>query len=364
MKHGIAITFIIALIASGAFAQEPEVTNVLAEQRPAPSMMVDVYYDVLDPNGGTMGIALFISFDGGLTFEGPMQAVYGDVGQGILSGVQRHIIWNACIDYPNVQNLAVIPRIEATTFAGFQGEERDFELGNTGVMVTMVWIEPGIFHMGAQGGEEDAYEREYPRHEVTISQGFWLGKYEVTQAQWEAVTGDHPFQFDGHPNRPAETVSWNDIKNEYLPTLNEHEIGNPWRLPTEAEWEYACRAGHDETRFWWGDDPGYTQLGDYAWYSGNSGNQTHDVGTRDPNPWGLYDMHGNVWEWCEDDWHDNYDGAPVNELPWIDNPRGASRVKRGGGWNYDARSCRSAYRSFNNPSSRSYYGIRLMRSGN
>ncbi|MFC2170739.1 SUMF1/EgtB/PvdO family nonheme iron enzyme [Calditrichota bacterium] len=241
------------------------------------------------------------------------------------------------------------------------GTERDFELGNTGTQITMVWIPPGTFMMGAQDGEEDAESDEYPQHEVTISEGFWMGKYEVKQSQWEAVMGSWSFNFDGYPNRPADQVSWNDVNDDFLPEINSTEAGDPWCLPTEAEWEYACRAGHDNTRFWWGDDSGYGNLGDYAWYSGNSESRTHDAGETIPNPWGLYDMHGNVFEFCED-W---YDGDYYLSSPTTDPngpASGSQHVMRGSSWGSHPMFCRSANRFFINPAFRNYdYGFRLVR---
>ncbi|MCB2213002.1 SUMF1/EgtB/PvdO family nonheme iron enzyme [bacterium] len=243
--------------------------------------------------------------------------------------------------------------------------EQDFELGNTGEYVTMIWIDPGTYWMGAQDGEDDAQTDEYPRHEVTISQGFWMGKYEVTQEQWEAVMGDWDFYFDGNPTHPAEQVSHNDISNDFLPSINAAEPGDPWRLPTEAEWEYACRAGYDETRFWYSDDPGYTELEDYAWFSWNNDpNGTKPVGQKIPNPWGLYDMHGNVWEWCLD-WYDShyYDDC----YPAVTDPQGpegplSHRVLRGGSWSNDPQRCRSANRGTSTPPDRRINnGFRLVR---
>ncbi len=241
--------------------------------------------------------------------------------------------------------------------------------GNT--TIDMVWIPSGIFIMGAQEGESNAFDDLTPRHEVTIRQGFWVGKYEVTQKQWEAVIGDWNFHFDGHPNRPAEAISYYDIVNNFLPEINAMEEENPWRLPTEAEWEYACRAGIDDQWFWWGSS--YSYLDEYAWYKDNSntgnGNETHDVGQKIPNPWGLCDMHGNVWEWCSDWYDENY----YDSSPDVD-PQGPSsgeyRVLRGGSWYRDAGDCRAAYRSYSQPSSRyqnygsghfDYFGFRVVR---
>ncbi|MBZ0263492.1 SUMF1/EgtB/PvdO family nonheme iron enzyme [bacterium] len=242
--------------------------------------------------------------------------------------------------------------------------EQDFELGNTGEYITMIWVEPGTFIMGAYDGEQDAENNEYPQHPVTISEGFWLGKYEVTQAQWEAVVGENPAHDYGvGDDHPVYYVSWHDIHDDLLTAINATEAGEPWRLPSESEWEYACRAG-TETRFYWGDDPDYTEINDYAVYSGNDNGGTAEVGTKLPNAWGLYDMSGNLYEWCEDDYHGSYNGAPDNQTPWINNPRGAYRVLRGGGWNYGAWYCRSAFRHSYAPSFRNFFiGLRLVRSG-
>jgi len=154
---------------------------------------------------------------------------------------------------------------------------------------------------------------EGPQTTVTITHGFWMGKYEVTQRDYLAVVGDNPSQFTGDLNRPVETVSWLDATN-YCARLTQQELaagripaGSHFRLPTEAEWEYAARGG-TSTRFSFGDDVNLTDLANYAWYANNSGNMTHPVGQKAPNPWGLYDMAGNVLEWCLD-WYGPYPGA-------------------------------------------------------
>ena len=229
------------------------------------------------------------------------------------------------------------------------------------VALEMVWISSGSFMMGRYSGEQDSYSAEDPQHLVTVP-GFWLGKYEVTQAQWRAIMGTNPSHFSGD-NRPVEAVSWNYITQTFLPALNT-ATGLTFRLPSESEWEYAVRAG-TATRFYWGDDLGCTNIGPYAWYSGNSGSQTHGVGTAGgtghPNAFGLYDMSGNVWEWCQDWYHLSYTGAPVDGSAWA-LPTNSYRVARGGGWGYDGLGCRSALRSFCCPGCTSHYvGFRLAR---
>jgi len=191
----------------------------------------------------------------------------------------------------------------------------------------MVLIPAGSFIMGSPNSEKDRYPDEGPQHWVTISKDFYMGKYEVTQAQWQAVRGSNPANGHGVGNNyPVYYVSWNDCQT-FIQKLNQLGQGT-YRLPTEAEWEYACRAG-TKTRFYWGDDPNYTQIGEYAWYYdySSSNSKTHEVGLKKPNAWGLFDMSGNVWEWCQD-WYGSYSSNAQND------PTGANsgiyRVLRGG----------------------------------
>ena len=234
------------------------------------------------------------------------------------------------------------------------GDERSFPLGNTGQTIVMCWIPAGSFNMGSPDNEQDRDGDEGPVHQVTFAQGFWMGKYEVTQGQWEAVMGDNPSYYDG-ANLPVEQVSWTDIQDF------ESALSNEYRLPSESEWEYACRSG-TQTRFYWGNDPDYEEIGDYAVYSGNGNGGTEEVGTKEPNSWGLYDMSGNVWEWCEDWYHSDYTNAPSDGSAWV-SPQGSYRVARGGSWDDYARSCRSANRNGCGASLRyDTLGFRLVRS--
>ncbi|MBI4660582.1 MAG: formylglycine-generating enzyme family protein [Verrucomicrobia bacterium] len=210
----------------------------------------------------------------------------------------------------------------------------------------MVWIAPGTFAMGSPPDEIDRGLDETLQAKVTIRHGFWMARFEVTQSQYQAVMGTNPSHFTGDSKRPVEKVSWHDAVSYCTKlTAMEQEAsrlpdGYAYRLPTEAEWEYACRAG-TTTRFSFGDDSGYARLDDHAWFTGNSGSTTHPVGLKRPNPWGLYDMHGNVWEWCLDHWS----SSGSNERPEIATRReSALRAARGGSWLYDGRFCRSANR--------------------
>lgn len=229
------------------------------------------------------------------------------------------------------------------------------DLGS-GVAMTMVKIPAGSFEMGTNSTEYEWLTNSRPVHSVTFLQPFYMGMHEVTQAQWRAVMGTNPSYFTGD-NRPVEQVSWNDAVAfcEALST----KVGRTIRLPSEAEWEYACKAGSGDTKYFFGNDDG--QLGTYAWYWGNSGSRTHDVGGRTPNPWGLRDVHGNVWEWCEDVWHDTYIGAPPDGSAWTSGGDGVGRVLRGGSWgNGENNGCLSASRGWYPPDySNSNGGFRI-----
>ena len=215
----------------------------------------------------------------------------------------------------------------------------------------MVRVEGGTFTMGATSEQgSDAYDREKPAHQVTLS-AFSIGKYEVTQEEWEAVMGNNPSNFKG-AKRPVEQVSWNDCQ-DFINKLNSL-TGMNFRLPTEAEWEFAARGGTTSNGYKYAGD---NSLSNVAWYDDNSGSTTHDVGQKSPNELGLYDMSGNVWEWCQD-WYGSYSSSSQ-----ID-PKGASsgsgRVYRGGSWCHYARDCRVSDRFSLAPSYQfNYLGFRL-----
>ena len=246
------------------------------------------------------------------------------------------------------------------------GEEETILLpGN--VLLTMVKITGSTYQMGRYAGEQESYSDEDPQHAVTVP-GFWMGKYEITQAQWLAVMGSWPgtapsSSYGVGDTYPAYYVSWDDAQN-FITALNTHIVSSGQgpltvRLPSEAEWEYACRAG-TATRFYWGDDGDYTQIENYAWYVGNNSPYgTKTVGGKLPNAFGLYDMSGNVWEWCQDWYHSSYSGAPADGSAW-ESLTGSIRVFRGGDWDYYAGNCRSAYRLGDSPGFRiNYLGFRL-----
>lgn len=220
------------------------------------------------------------------------------------------------------------------------------------VGMELVYVPAGSFMMGLPSSESGRSNDERPQHQVTIREGFYMGLYEVTQAQWQAVMGSNPSYFKNCDQCPVEQVSWDDAQ-EFIRKPNARNDGYVYRLPTKSEWEYACRAGTT------GDYAG--NLDAMAWYNANSNKSTHAVGSKQPNSFGLYDMHGNVWEWCENWYHDSYNGAPADGSAWLSGGEQKYRVLRGGSWIISADLLRSAYRSYNTPVTRYYYiGFRVV----
>ena len=249
------------------------------------------------------------------------------------------------------------------------------------------WIPPGRFLMGSPENEPGRYDDEGPQHQVTLTQGFWLFDTPCTQALWETVMGENPSHFKS-PIRPVERVSWDDVQ-KFLDQINGRFPELNLGLPSEAQWEYACRA-RTETAIYTGELAILGQcnapaLHPIAWYGGNSGVDfdlpegedssswpekqyphtragTRLVKLKRANPWGLYDMLGNVLEWTQDHWHDDYRGAPTDGLAWERTEAGASRVIRGGSWRDDARHVRAASRGGSDPGGRNgFLGFRCAR---
>ena len=220
-----------------------------------------------------------------------------------------------------------------------------------GISIEMVKVEAGTFMMGATSEMENPTDNEKPVHQVTLTNDYYMGKYEVTQALWQTVMGSNPSEFNGG-TLPVETVNWNDCQ-EFISKLNSM-TGRKFRLPTEAEWEYAARGGKKSRSYQYS---GSSNISDVAWYDGNSGSKTHPVGTKQANELGIYDMTGNVWEWCQD-WYGSYSSSSQT------NPTGAvsgaHRVYRGGSWDFYAGRCRLSYRRYGTPDYRnSILGLRL-----
>ncbi len=247
---------------------------------------------------------------------------------------------------------------EPAVIASVSEPEKEF---TNSLGMKFVYIPPGTFMMGSPEDEPERSEDEI-LHKVTLTKGFYMQTTQVTQKQWKAVMGNNPSYFKNCDECPVESVSWNDVQ-EFIKKLNGIEKKELYCLPTEAQWEYSCRAG-TATPFFFGkclstDEANYD--GNYPLKGcpkGKYREKTVPVGSFAPNAWGLYDMHGNVWEWCQD-WYDTY---PANAVTDPGGPsEGSSRVGRGGSWSHLARLCRSAYRYYDSPSGRIYYlGFRLL----
>jgi formylglycine-generating enzyme required for sulfatase activity len=297
---------------------------------------------------------LSIQIYAGLSISGEVGTVYSIEYVTDLAQTNTPSAWR-CLEF---LQLPASPYLWADKSAPATGQ-RFYRAVECPAPTNMVFIPPGTFRMGSPTNEVDRWGGEGPQTAVIISRGYWVGKYEVTQGEYLAVTGSNPSFFNGvqtnepagdygtNLSRPVEEVHWSDAMN-YCATLTQREraagrIGTNcvYRLPTEAEWEHACRA-ETSTRFSYGDDPGYTNLTDYAWYGDNSGYVTHPVGQKLPNPWGLYDMHGNVLEWSQD-WYGSYPGGIAVDPQG--SVAGSFRAIRGGAFRYPAEACRSAYRA-------------------
>jgi len=310
----------------------------------------------------------------GLTITGAVGTVYSIEYVTDLAQTNTPSAWR-CLEF---LQLLASPYLWADKSAPATGR-RFYRAVVFAAPTNLVFIPPGTFRMGSPTNEVDRSGLEGPQTAVTISKGFWMGKCEVTQGEYLAVMGNNPSLFNGVQtnfppgdygtdlSRPVEQVSWNDATN-YCATLTQREraagriaTNSVYRLPTEAEWEYACR-GWTSTRFSYGDDPGYTNLSNYAWYWGNSGNTTHPVGQKLANPWGLNDMHGNVGEWCQDLYGAYLGGSVIDPQGPA---TGSLRVIRGGDWPFwldIPRRCRSADRNdFYGPDFRlNFVGFRVV----
>lgn len=254
---------------------------------------------------------------------------------------------------PMITTLApVVPVEKAHALSGGPAARAGEVFKDCDVCPEMVLIPGGSFTMAS-----DDYQGEKPPHRVTIKM-FALGKFEVTQSQWKAVMGSTPSHFGNcGDDCPVERVSWNDIQ-EYIQRLNQRS-GKTYRLASNAEWEYAATAGSTGK---WSHGDTEAQLGEYAWYSANSGGRIQRVGQKKPNAFGLYDMHGNVWEWVQDCWHNNYSGAPRDGSAWTTGCSNNDRVLRGGAWSSGPALLRSPLGVRQAPENRSYIsGFRLAR---
>lgn len=278
-------------------------------------------------------VSLFVSLNEGKSWTGPLVHVSGDVGKNVSAG-NRSIRWQVLEEQSQLVGSNILFKVTANSNKSFEPE--------------MVFVKGGTFQMGSNSGDSD----EAPAHSVTLSD-YYLGKYEVTQAQWRAVMGSNPSYFKSCEGCPVEQVSWNDVQ-DFVSRLNQ-QTGKRYRLPTEAEWEFAARGGIQSRGYTYS---GSNEIGSVAWYINNSQRKTQAVGSKHPNELGVYDMTGNVWEWCSD-WYGNYDSYSVT------NPKGLTsgqyRVNRGGSWHLEAGIFRISIRSKNRPDiRRDNLGFRLV----
>ena len=248
-----------------------------------------------------------------------------------------HIAPSASVS--SLQSSAISSSNASTSSLSFGGNTISIPVKN-GITIDMVKVEAGTFMMGATSEMQNPYDDEKTIHQVTLTNDYYMGKYEVTQALWQSVMGSNPSYFKGD-NLPVEKVSWDDCQ-KFIRKLN-RMTGRKFRLPTEAEWEYAARGGKKSRGYQYS---GSSNISDVACYTDNSGDETHPVGTKQANELGIYDMSGNVWEWCQD-WYDSY--VSSSQTNPTGTASGAFRVNRGGSWINNARRCRSSSRSFGAP---------------
>lgn len=322
-----ALFFLTISMAFTAVAQT--VSNVRFEQE---DKKVKIYYDLT----GEANIIIFISTDGGRTFEAlPTKYLTGAVGDKVAGGKNRCALWDVLSDRDGIQGNDICFKVKAYR----TGEDKTFTVGD--VSFTMVFVEGGKFTMGCTSEQkQDGLDNEKPTHSVTLAD-YYIGETEVTQDLWNAVMASNPSYWKGG-NLPVENVTYNEVKT-FISSLN-RLTGYTFRLPTEAEWEYAARGGKKSNGYKFS---GSNSIELVAWYFGNSGNKTHAVKGKRANELGIYDMSGNVAEWCND-WYCEYSRSSQT------NPKGPSsgsnRLMRGGSWLDNARHCRVSRRDLYGPS--------------
>ena len=317
------------------------VTNVDAYQE---GKNIIITYET--DKAGSVG-DVFCSTDGGRTWGVPLKQVTGDVNKQVPAGSHR-IVWDVLSEREKFAGANICFKVEVNSVRFTVDGAR---IMVNGVSFDMVRVEGGTFHMGATSEQEgEVNSNEKPVHPVTLS-SYYIGKTEVSQALWQAVMGSNPSYYQG-ADLPVECVNWNDCQ-EFIQNLN-RLTGRNFRLPTEAEWEFACRGGNNSRGYKYS---GSNNLGSVAWYDENSGGKTHPVGTKAPNELGIYDMSGNVLEWCSD-WYAGY--TADSQTNPIGPQSGSLRVLRCGSFNFPAGSCRSSYRGCFYPTRHpSNFGLRL-----
>ena len=357
MRYVTNTLFVLLGLSVSLYAAAPVVSNVTTEI--LSGRRVRITYDVSDADGEKVSIFVRASADGGNTFDVPVRTVSGAVSPtdfitdpasappmpSITPGNGKQIVWDALADWP--QEVSGNAVVEVIARDGDPSAVVD-ELA-PGVNMKFIWIRPGTFNMGSNAGDSDVN----PIHSVTLTQGFYLAETELTEAQYEAIIAG-----GATSNLPQASISWDDVQ-DYIVALHAATGTNDlYALPTEAQWEYACRAG-TTTDWSFGSDENL--LGDYAWNCINSGDRRHPVGEKLANPWGLFDMHGNIYEWVQDYYSDMYYSVSPSLDP-LGPDTGFYRVRRGGDFTASPHITRSADRSYYSLGNRySNFGARLLR---
>ncbi|MEY2410624.1 MAG: hypothetical protein QOF48_3294 [Verrucomicrobiota bacterium] len=344
MKQLLAITTltVLAIVTPPVRAQTnlipPQIQNIRVTQRSG-TMFVDVLYNLVDPDSTNIYILAEFSADGGTNYGLPISSLSGDIGL-VRPGTNRHLVWNAWNDWAG--NYTTNGKIRLTADDNFSAVAPP---PTNAPGPNLVWIPSGTFDMQRMG------------RFVYLSRSFWMGRFEVTQGEYLNVMGDNPSNFTGSTNLPVESVTWYQAV-QYCQLLTDRErvagrINTNWvyRLPTEAEWEYACRAGTTND-LPYGNDPNYVRLQAYAWYYGGG---TQPVGSKVLNQWGLFDMMGNVWEWCSDGGGSLFPGNYTDPQGG-----GSNRIIRGGAYNSGAAMLGFSRSAGYPPSGYDYIGFRVV----
>lgn len=330
------VTWLILLLSIQYSLYAQRVDNVVVTRQ---DKTIVVTYDLLGlDEGQTATVSIYCIEDGGNSWGSKLRFLIGDVGKCIKGGYDKRIVMQQHEERVRLSGDCISFEVRAM-------------LSNKSIISTdgfeMVFVKGGTFQMGSNKGDND----EKPIHTVTLSD-FYIGKYEVTQKQWKAFMDSNPSNFTNCDNCPVERVSWKDIQ-EFIKKLNQ-KTGKNYRLPTEAEWEYAARGGIKSRGYKYA---GSNNLADVAWHDENAGNKTHPVGQKAANELGIYDMVGNVWEYCSD-WYGSYSSSSKRNP--LGPASGNGRVRRGGGWKDKVRYLRVSNRNSWNPDHRNYnLGFRL-----
>ena len=342
-----ALLYIIWLV-SGFTVLAQQVSNTRFVQD---GKQVKIYYDLSE----TADVSIYLSTDGGRSYgSSPIGHVSGHVGRQVPAGKSRCVVWDVLADRDKLQGSQVCFKIKAVR----QDGKQDITIG--GVSFSMVYVKGGTFTMGCTSEQgSGCWNDEKPTHSVTLND-YYIGETEVTQALWKAVMRSNPSSWKGD-NLPVEGVSWEDAQT-FIRKLNQM-TGKTFRLPTEAEWEYAARGGNKSRGYKYSGGNDISDVAWYErnsgpnWYDGNRGAKTHAVKNKRANELGLYDMSGNVWEWCSD-WYGSYESYSQT------NPEGPSigpnRVMRGGGWSFSAWDCRVSHRNLGSSVRDDSRGLRLV----